>query len=849
MATARDQLVNTRLGDFDVLRELGRGGMGVVYEARQVSLNRKVALKVLAGHGLTVRGVQRFHREAEAAAQLHHTNIVPVYATGESEGIHFYAMELVDGPSLDHVIRDLRGGPSTDVPFASSVAPPSSSPMAKGLGATGPYHEAADSSSSNSETRSSSALSSDSHYFDSVARMIAEVADALEYAHQHGVIHRDVKPSNLLLSPEGRLSLNDFGLARVLEQPGMTITGEFVGTPAYMSPEQITAGRVPIDHRTDVYSLGATLYELLTLRQPFSGGGRDQVLAQILQKEPKAPRRVNRKIPLDLETICLKSLEKDPDRRYLRAGEMAEDLRRYLSRFAILARRAGPLARVVKWARRRPGLAAALVAVVLIACVAGIFAYRAHVAEQQRLVDRQEHERELAEEKLRSVLERGMLSAREGDYDTAEAAVREAEKLGSSAGQLRMLRGQIAFHRGQMEDAIRDFEQAVTLLPDSVAARSLLAVAYAFAGKHTHYERALREANELTPVTPEDFLFLGHAECQLDTVQGLKTLDEAVRRRPSTLARLLRADALSMQLQDAPHTEQAELAMQDAAVIRRHLPKSYMALRSSFLIHLSAVNVFAEAGDTIRYKIAFERAEREAEELAHYNHLPDAVMTRALFYRHVNRDEVVLEDLRRAAEKTDDDGASFSYGVVLHLRGEFGVAAAMLAGHKDRSVQNLLRIVCLTELSGQWEQVNKACDELDTNNLNGWDAFNAQLLLRYVGRKQEAVAVCQRLLAQPERQVPIRRDAFRKALEYGAGKLSAAELLASIGNLRGDLCNAHLSIALTYLADGNRKEAKEHFRRSVATHMYQFFPYSISQIFLKRMEQDPRWPPWIPLKE
>ena len=146
--------------------------------------------------------------------------------------------------------------------------------------------------------------------------MVAEVADALDYAHNEGVIHRDIKPSNLLLAPDGRLSVNDFGLARLLEQPGMTMTGEFVGTPLYMSPEQITAGRAPLDRRTDIYSLGATLYELLTLQPPFAAERRDQVIAQIMHKEPRPPRKVNRRVPVDLETICLKALEKDPDRRY-----------------------------------------------------------------------------------------------------------------------------------------------------------------------------------------------------------------------------------------------------------------------------------------------------------------------------------------------------------------------------------------------------------------------------------------------------------------------------------------------------------------------------------------------------
>ena len=181
--------------------------------------------------------------------------------------------------------------------------------------------------------------------------MTADVADALQHAHDEGVIHRDIKPSNLLLSAEGRLSLNDFGLARVLEQPGMTMSGEFVGSPLYMSPEQITAGRAPLDHRTDVYSLGATLYELLTLRPPFPGQQRDQVIGQILHKDPVPPRRNNRRIPVDLETICLKALEKDPDRRYQTAGQMADDLRRCVNRFAISARRIGLIGRVGKWVR------------------------------------------------------------------------------------------------------------------------------------------------------------------------------------------------------------------------------------------------------------------------------------------------------------------------------------------------------------------------------------------------------------------------------------------------------------------------------------------------------------------
>src|SRR5262249_14319238 len=247
-------------------------------------------------------------------------------------------------------------------------------PRSPELEATGPYVGEAISAHS----LTSSSLSSGGHYFDTVAGIIADVADALEHAHTNDVIHRDINPSNLLLPSSGRLSINDFGLARMLEQPGMTMTGEFVGTPAYMSPEQIAAGRAPLNHRTDIYSLGATLYELLTLQRPFMGERRDEVIAQIMHKEPKSPRRINRKVPVDLETICVKALEKDPDRRYQTAGGMAEDLRRYVNRFAISARRTGPVQRLVKWVKRRPAVAASLGCVLIAVCLMLAFAYQAH---------------------------------------------------------------------------------------------------------------------------------------------------------------------------------------------------------------------------------------------------------------------------------------------------------------------------------------------------------------------------------------------------------------------------------------------------------------------------------------
>ena len=370
--TTRDTLSQTLVGsviggDFEIRQEIGRGGMGTVFEAWQRSLQRIVAVKVLtAPIGLTPTSVQRFQREAQAAGKLHHTNIVPIYAQSEHEGIYYYAMELVHGRSVHQIIAQARGeqdasglGNTETLVVAGSGDAGGQDGSGRGSSAQAASQAGADRSTVvQSRTPSQSTVD----HFDSIARLTATVAEALEYAHQAGVIHRDIKPHNLILGDDGRLCITDFGLARVVEQPGMTMTGEFMGSPLYMSPEQIGGGRV--DHRTDVYSLGATLYEWMTLSPPFPGDTRELVISQITMAEPQRPRSLNTEVPLDLETICLKAIAKDPKDRYQRAGGMAADLRRYLERSAIKARRTGAATRMVKYVQRHP--VGALVAVLVL---------------------------------------------------------------------------------------------------------------------------------------------------------------------------------------------------------------------------------------------------------------------------------------------------------------------------------------------------------------------------------------------------------------------------------------------------------------------------------------------------
>jgi tetratricopeptide (TPR) repeat protein len=362
------------LGDFRLLRELGRGGMGIVYEAEQISLGRRVALKVLPfAATMDPRHLQRFHNEARAAGSLEHPHIVPVHYVGCERGIHFYAMQLIEGQSLAAVIgllRQARGpGPVSGVGAAAAGPDASTGPYARVLaGESKGEAEASPGAAAETVAVLTTEGPADSPgYFRAVARLGVQAAEALEYAHELGVVHRDVKPANLLLDLRGNLWVNDFGLAQVQSDPRLTLTGDLVGTLRYMSPEQALGNRLLVDHRTDVYSLGVTLYEVLTLEPAFPGTNREELFRQIASEEPRPPRRINKAIPAELETIVLKAMGKNPAERYATAQELADDLGRFLEDKAIRARRPSLAQRGRKWARRHQAVvrSAALVALIL----------------------------------------------------------------------------------------------------------------------------------------------------------------------------------------------------------------------------------------------------------------------------------------------------------------------------------------------------------------------------------------------------------------------------------------------------------------------------------------------------
>jgi len=450
----RDGPTPERLGDYRILREIGRGGMGIVYEAVQESLGRHVALKVLSHHRqLGPIQLIRFEREAKAAALLHHTNIVPVFGVGEHEGVHYYAMQYIRGQSLDIVLREIVrhrlhasqgriGSDSKSDGMSASLAarlltrrlaaeplpdeatkvvsPPVAQPgepqnaVPPSTHAEGLPVDEPPSSSSNLGPR-------EARYYRNVARLGVQVAEALAYAHGHGILHRDIKPANLLVDLQGTIWVTDFGLAKAEGTAELTSPGDVVGTLRYLAPERFQGAADP---RSDVYSLGLTLYEMLTLKPAFTASHRVQLIHTILHDEPARPRKHVPQIPRDLETIVLKSIAKNPFDRFSTAAEMARDLGRFVAGHPIHCRRVLLPERLWRWSQRNPTLAllillaATLTSLLAIGSTAAAWKFR----EQRDVV-------QIEENKTRANLERALLAERNGREELGRSLLLQARAL------------------------------------------------------------------------------------------------------------------------------------------------------------------------------------------------------------------------------------------------------------------------------------------------------------------------------------------------------------------------------------------------------------------------------------
>jgi serine/threonine protein kinase/WD40 repeat protein len=481
-----------QIGDYRLVREIGRGGMGIVYEAEQISLGRRVALKILPLGALkSGKALERFKREARSAAQLHHTNIVPVFEVGQEGDVCFYAMQFIQGQGLDQVVEELRRrrsvgrntvpesnrepatiaerlatgrfqtqpGPDAHLANAPTLSAPESG-LDSGVWSPGPVTPPP----AVPPTPSELSTLTDLKYYRRIAGLGIQLAEGLAYAHKQGILHRDIKPANLLLDTRGTLWITDFGLARAEGNADLTGTGEIVGTFRYMAPERFQ-GRG--DVHSEIYSTGATLYELLTLTPLFTETDRQALMSRVLLDEPLPPRRVDPHIPRDLETIVLKATAKEPERRYATAEELAGDLRRFLDGEPIRARRTSAVERTRLWCRRNPAVAGLLGAILFLVCClmvgSAVVAFRLN---QQRLA-----------------LAAAELDRTQKLYQTYQARVAQAyassssQRRGQRFGTLDVVREAAELVReGQMPrerlDELRNLATAALVLPDLRKLRS-----------------------------------------------------------------------------------------------------------------------------------------------------------------------------------------------------------------------------------------------------------------------------------------------------------------------------------------------------------------------------------------
>jgi tetratricopeptide (TPR) repeat protein len=831
----------TRLLDRYTIRSvLGIGGMGIVYAVEDCRFDppcpravKMILPDIALALGLEAR--RRFKDEANVLARLTDERFVRVYDIDEWNQQLFLVLELVNGRSL----KDR----------CPSKLPPKEA-----------------------------------------ARLIASLADAMSPVHRLNIVHRDLKPANILLDDRQRPKITDFGIG-------------VIGTPGYMAPEQCDGDTDRVHPAADIYALGAILYELLTGGLPYDpkGAPSSEFRRAVTDpgSKPLRPRRLERTVPADLAAICLKCLEKEREDRYGTAKDLADDLQRFLDGKPVWARPAGALRKLWMWACRRPAqaLAAALAVLLLLAVFINERANQRHLADT---VERERRERELTEEKAKAerdrlaaekarhdeelkrlaaekareaekrqnAIDKALTAAMGADLEAADKAIAEAERAGASPGQVRMLRGQIALHRGQSRKAMEHLEQAVQLLPESVAARGMLAAAYASDGHWERYDKTIRKMEQLTPSTPEDFLFKGYAEANLDPKLGLQTIKQAFDRRPNMpIALLIRAEVLAYHAQDTDDLAVAEEAVEDARFAKRLLGnKNPAALWVSLNAHLAKAGVHEHRAEEHRAEPERRRAELErrraelelageyAKALKPFTELPillpEAVVYRWLYFREMGSEEEVLQELRRASEQTDHVYVAFCYALTLYRRGQRGdfEEALRVLEKRHPSYNDRLRAFVLAEHDwpnrDRWPaRALKAYEDFAEWAQDVAALMDSQAVRCLLGKKGDAVKASKALLKRAEGLYTLRREPLLRCLRYNAGELPEDDLIQGAKGSRWDQCLAHYYVAMTKLATGDRDEAREHFDKVVKTRAFIWGTYDMSWVFLDRLK-DPTWPAW-----
>jgi serine/threonine protein kinase/tetratricopeptide (TPR) repeat protein len=819
----------TAIGPYKLIEQIGEGGMGTVYMAEQTApVQRLVALKVIKA-GMDSRQVlARFEAERQALALMDHPNIAKVLDAGATDsGRPYFVMELVKGIPITQFCDERRLTPRERL------------------------------------------------------ELFIPVCQAVQHAHHKGIIHRDIKPSNVLIAPyDGKpvVKVIDFGVAkatgqRLTEKSLFTDFGAVVGTLEYMSPEQAELNNQDIDTRSDIYSLGVLLYELLAGTTPLDRkrlkeAAVIELLRVIRDVEPPRPstRLSNSKDSLptisaqrqmepakltklvrgELDWIVMKALEKHRNRRYETATGLASDIEHYLRDEPVTACPPSLPYRLRKFARRHKAAVAmvSLAAIALTALgAAGLLAYRNRLVIEQHQAELNSHERRLLAEKRQNALEKALMAAMSGDFADAEKSIDDAELLGASTGQVRMLRGHVAFHRGDEAKAIEHLEQAVQLIPagetGAVAARAMLAITYLNSFEFTRFVALSSKLDPLAPITPDDFLFKGLLETSLHPERGMQMLDEGVRRHDSVLARATRLEARANRALITGKIEDAELALEDAQVAQRMLAGNALILARNVFAHLVAAGVYQTKGRPQDSERLLEEARPLAKELEQFAATPFAAKACFEFYEYVGDEEAAYAMSRR--------GNQFRRAVMLYRRGEYDKALES-AVERSRSgtvgpTEQIERGLILPELADGLARARGAFDEIKADRRGNWQVV-PPLILLLLGKAEDARQAS--LQVRREEVLPWGDGWWLTLVDFNCGRITAEQLLQAGGDNRMRLSDVYFVIGMRRLANGDRTAAQEQFRKCVATRVFCSWHWPWARAFLTRMQKDPAWPSWIP---
>ncbi len=789
------------LGEFRIIKEIGRGGMGVVYEAVQTSLDRRVALKVLAvGALLSDNALTRFTREATLAGSLHHTNIVPVYAVGSEQEIHYYAMQYIEGRSLSDLLKER----------AAADARPNSA------------------------------------HYKRIANWGRQAAEALAYAHGKGIRHRDIKPSNLLIDAADNLWIADFGLARADADATITHSGDVIGTARYMSPEQARGGKSVLDERTDIYSLGTTLYELLAQQPAFDGESRDQILDDIIRTEPVPLRRVQGSVPRDLETIVFKCMQKNPDHRYASAADLADDCRRVVAGESIRARRTPIMVKAARFLGRHRTATAGILIVAALIVVSYLLKMQLRHSQGEQLVD---------EAFAKILFER--------DFKPAAGLLDRAESLGVDSARLHLYRGLIPLFNNQPQQASGPLIRALQRDPANHEAQLALALAHINSGDVFRGQKALDRAGERPIDTALGWLLHGLAKSKNQRDEAIESFNRATGlRRDFTPAISARAYYRGFRLQTEGDRDQLDLMLNDCDALVVFQPNSAQSYTDWARGYLSAAAFGATQSDGLsanrRKWLANCRQDldkaltlrRDDESLPYVQHgvylryVGDYGGARRAFGRAIDVDLAVLGSC--------DPALIHKHAMVAYALGDLQEALDEIEPFCESMPTffplSLQRALLLADL-GRLDEARAACQDCIDRQIAFTNAlFPAAAMMELLGDPDAAAAAIERFSNRGAGEVVTEAAAHRRfepAFEYLSGRCDAQTLIDSAGGLPGPRCEYAFLIALRALGGGNREEGMSALNLCLKSEIFRFLEHRFAQIMLERFKAEPRWPTWI----